>query len=172
MRSAIARLPVAAVLCFALGSSAQANCVQELATYKDAAAASELAFTPRKEGEVDSMLARFTIMFPENNVVLDGIVMDAGEPFFRPLGMIMHNCPEGDATGDEIAACTVWQGIVYGVDEFGNVNYLASTNEGKEAAKTLLFPDLGAAVQMSTAFGAGKLSAPPKDDFKQSACLE
>jgi hypothetical protein len=166
------RAVVALLLSLGFVGSAQANCVQELATYKDAATASELAFTPRKEGEVDSMLARFTIKFPENNVVLDGIVMDASEPFFRPLGMIMHNCPEGDATGDEIAACTVWQGIVYGVDEFGNVNYLASTNEGQEAAKTLLFPDLGAAVQMSTAFGAGKLSAPPKDDFKQSACLE
>jgi hypothetical protein len=166
------RATLAALLSLALASSASANCFQELATYKDAAANGELAFTPRKEGEVDSMLARFTITFPENNVVLDGIVMDAGEPFFRPLGMIMHNCPEGDATGDEIAACTVWQGIVYGVDELGNVNYLAPTNEGKEAAKTLLFPDLGAAVQMSTAFGAGKLSTPPKDDFKQSACLE
>jgi hypothetical protein len=166
------RAALAALLSLALGSSASANCIQELATYKDAAANGELAFTPRKEGEVDSMLARFTITFSENNVVLDGIVMDAGEPFFRPLGMIMHNCPEGDATGDEIAECTVWQGIVYGVDEFGNVNYLAATNEGQAAAKTLLFPDLGAAVQMSTAFGAGKLSAPPKDDFKQSACLE
>jgi hypothetical protein len=166
------RAALAALLSIALGSSASATCMQELATYKDDAANGELAFIPRKEGEVDTMLSRFTITFPENNVVLDGIVMDAGEPFFRPLGMIMHNCPEGDATGDEIAACTVWQGIVYGVDEVGNVNYLASTNEGQEAAKTLLFPDLGAAVQMSTAFGAGKLATPPKDDFKQSACLE
>jgi hypothetical protein len=166
------RAALAALLSLALASSASANCFQELATYKDAAANGELAFTPRKEGEVDSMLARFTIRFPENNVVLDGIVMDAGEPFFRPLGMIMHNCPEGDATGDEIAACTVWQGVVYGVDELGNIKYLAPTNEGKEAAKTLLFPDLGAAVQMSSAFGAGKLATPPKDDFKQSACLE
>jgi hypothetical protein len=166
------RAALAALLSIALGSSASATCMQELATYKDDAANGELAFIPRKEGEVDTMLSRFTITFPENNVVLDGIVMDAGEPFFRPLGMIMHNCPEGDATGDEIDACTVWQGIVYGVDELGNVNYLAATNEGQAAAKTLLFPDLGAAVQMSTAFGAGKLSAPPKDDFKQSACLE
>ena len=161
-----------AVFSAMIGDQASANCFQELATYKDAAANSELAFTPRKDGEVDSMLARFTITFPENNVKLDGVVMEAGEPFFRPLGMIMHNCPEGDATGDEIAACTVWQGIVYGLDGVGNVDYLASTHEGKEAAKTLLFPDLGAAVQMSTAFGAGKLTASPKDDFKQSACLE
>lgn len=161
-----------AVLSLALSGSATANCFQELAIYKDAAANGELSFTPRKDGEVDPMLARFTIRFPENNVVLDGIIMDAGEPFFRPLGMIMHNCPEGDATGDEIAACTVWQGIVYGVDQEADISYLAATNAGTPAAGTLLFPDLGAAVQMSTAFGAGKLSAPPKDDFKQSACLE
>ncbi|MGL4406527.1 MAG: hypothetical protein ACRCT6_12245, partial [Notoacmeibacter sp.] len=78
----------------------------------------------------------------------------------------------GDATGDEIAECTVWQGIVYGLDGVGNVSYLASTNEGQGAAKTLLFPDLGAAVQLSTAFGQGQLTVPPKDDFKQTACLE
>lgn len=163
---------LAAILSLVLVGSASAKCLQEIATYKDVAANGELAFIPKKDGEVDTMLARFTIIFPENNVKLDGVVMEAGEPFFRPLGMIMHNCPEGDATGDEIAACTVWQGIVYGLDELGNVNYLASTNEGQTAAKTLLFPDLGAAVQMSTAFGAGKLTAPPRDDFKQSACLE
>ena len=166
------RSVLAAVLSLAFIGSANAACFQELATYKDAAANGELVFSPRKQGEVDSMLARFTIRFPENNIVLDGIVMDAGEPFFRPLGMIMHNCPEGDATGDEIAACTVWQGIVYGLDEFGNVNYLASTYDGQAAAKTLLFPDLGAAVQFSNAFGPGKLATPPKDDFKQAACLE
>lgn len=163
---------LAGLLSFALCTPAFAECWQELATYKDANANAELAFTPRTEGEVDTMLSRFTITFPENNVKLDGIVMDAGEPFFRPLGMIMHNCPEGDATGDEIAECTVWQGIVYGLDEASNVSYLASTNEGQKAAKTLLFPDLGAAVQLSTAFGTGALSKPPKDDFKQTACLE
>ena len=163
---------VAAALSLAICNSANASCLQELAIYKDAAANGELSFTQRDASTVDATLARFTITFPENNVVLDGVVMDAGEPFFRPLGMIMHNCPEGDATGDEIAACTVWQGIVYGLDKKGSVSYLAATNESKTAASTLLFPDLGAAVQMSTAFGAGKLSASPKDDFKQSACLE
>jgi hypothetical protein len=163
---------LAAALSLVLASSASANCVQELATYKDAAANGELAFIPKKDGEVDTMLSRFTITFPENNVVLDGIITEAGEPFFRPLGMIMHKCPEGDATGDEIAACTVWQGIVYGLDKVGNVFYLPSTSEGQGAADTLLFPDLGAAVQMSTAFGAGRLTTAPKDDFKQSACLE
>lgn len=156
----------------AVCNTAQASCFQELATYKDAAANGVLAFTPKKEGEVDTMLSRFTITFPENNVKLDGVVMEAGEPYFRPLGVIMHNCPEGDATGDEIAACTVWQGIIYGVDAVGNVNYLASTDEGQEAANTLLFHDFGAAVQMSTAFGDGKLTTPPKDDFKQSACVK
>lgn len=161
-----------AIVVFAVCNTANADCFQENATYKDAAANGELSFTPKNEGEVDTMLARFTITFPENSVKLDGIVMEAGEPYFRPLGVVMHNCPEGDATGEEIAACTVWQGIVYGVDKLGNVNYLASTNEGQEAANTLLFHDFGAAVQMSKAFGTGKLTTPPNDDFKQSACIE
>jgi hypothetical protein len=164
----------AAALIFAISCAAtpaQAACWQELATYKDAAAQGELKFLP-PESDADSSLARFTITFPENNVVLDGVVMDAGEPFFRPLAIVMHKCPTGDATGAEIDACTVWQGIAYGIDALGNVSYLAALNEGQEAANTLLLPDFSAAVRMSSAWGAKGLSTAPKDDFKQSACLE
>jgi hypothetical protein len=163
---------VAALLTFALAGPASAACWQELATYKDAATGAELAFTPRDDGEVDTTLARFTITFPENNVVLDGVVMDAGDPFPRPLGMIMHKCPLGDATGDEIAACTVWQGVIYGVDGVGNAFYLPPANQGSEAAGSLLLPDFRAAVRLSSAWGAAGLSQEPGDQFMQSGCLE
>jgi hypothetical protein len=153
-------------------SMVHAACWQELAVYTDVASGAELAFTPRGDAEVDSTLARFTITFAENNVVLDGVVMDAGEPFFRPLGIVMHKCPTGDVTGEELNACTVWSGVIYGLDKVGNVFYLPSTNEGQEAANTVLLPDFGAAVRMSSAWGASGLSTAPKDDFKQSACLE
>jgi hypothetical protein len=166
------RALIAACLSLALIKTASAACWQELATYKDAGTGAELAFIPRGEAEVDTTLARFTITFPENNVVLDGVVMDAGDPFPRPLGIIMHNCPTGDATGDEIAACTVWQGIIYGLDGVGNANYLAPSGEGNEAAKALLFHDLRAAVRLSSAWGDGKLSQEPGDQFTQSVCLE
>jgi hypothetical protein len=60
------------------------------------------------------MLHRLSLSFAESGVTMDGVVMLAGEPD-RPWGMVMHNCPEGDATGAEIAACTVWQGPVYAI---------------------------------------------------------
>jgi hypothetical protein len=166
------RAPIAAILSLALASSASAACWQELAIYKDAATGAELSFTPRGEGEVDTTLARFTIRFPENNVAFDGVVMDAGDPFPRPLGIIMHKCPQGDATGDEIAACTIWQGIVYGLDGVGNANYLAPAHEGNEAAKALLFHDLRAAVRLSAAWGAQGLSQEPGDQFTLAGCQE
>jgi hypothetical protein len=164
------RTILAAFLSFALAAPASAACWQELAIYRDVATGAELSFTPRGADDVDTTLARFTITFPENNVVFDGVVMDAGDPFPRPLGILMHKCPEGDATGDEIAACTIWQGIVYGLDGVGNANYLAPANEGNEAAKALLFHDLRAAVRLSAAWGAAGLSTPPNDDFKFKAC--
>jgi NAD(P)-dependent dehydrogenase (short-subunit alcohol dehydrogenase family) len=34
--------------------------------------------------------------------------------------MVMHNCPEGDVTGEEIAACTVWEGVIYTLDGLVN----------------------------------------------------
>jgi hypothetical protein len=150
-------------------AGAQEQCWQENAVYADAATGAELTFLP-PQSDADSSFARFSITFAENNIVLDGVVMDAGEPFFRPLGIIMHKCPTGDVTGDELAACTIWQGIVYGLDGAGNAPYLAPMNEGAEAARTLLFPDLRAAVRLSSVWGAAGLSTPPNDDFKFKAC--
>jgi hypothetical protein len=162
-------LAILAALLPAVSAGAQEPCWQENAVYADAATEAELKFLP-PQSDADGTFARFTITFPENGVMLDGVVMDAGEPFFRPLGVIMHKCPTGDVTGAELDACTIWQGIVYGLDGVGNAPYLAPMNEGSEAAKTLLFPDLRAAVRLSSVWGAAGLSTPPNDDFKFAAC--
>lgn len=166
MRRAVACL---IALAPAQAAGAQEPCWQENAVYADAATGAELKFLA-PESDADGSFARFSITFPENNVVLDGVVMDAGEPFFRPLGIIMHKCPTGDVTGAELDACTLWQGIVYGLDGAGNAPYLAPMNQGSEAAKTLLFPDLRAALRLSSVWGAAGLSTPPNDDFKFKAC--
>jgi hypothetical protein len=158
-----------ALLAPAVAGAQEQPCWQENAIYSDPATQAELKFLP-PESEADGSFARFTITFTENNIVLDGVVMDAGEPFFRPLGIVMHKCPTGDVTGEELAACTIWQGIVYGLDGVGNAPYLAPMNEGSEAARALLFPDLRAAVRLSSVWGAAGLSTPPNDDFKFKAC--
>ncbi|MCU0832042.1 MAG: hypothetical protein MUC58_11120 [Rhizobiaceae bacterium] len=158
-----------ALLLPAFAAGAEEQCWQENAVYSDPATNAELKFLP-PESDADGSFARFTITFPENAIVLDGVVMDAGEPFFRPLGIIMHKCPTGDVTGAELDACTIWQGIVYGLDGVGNAPYLAPMNEGSQAARTLLFPDLRASVRLSSVWGASGLSTPPNDDFKFKAC--
>jgi hypothetical protein len=162
MRRALASLMA---LLPAVSAAAQEPCWQDNAVYSEPAANAQLTFLP-PESAADGTFARFSITFPENNVVLDGVVMDAGEPFPRPLGIIMHKCP----TGDELAACTIWQGIIYGLDDVGNAFYLPPMNEGAQAAQTLLFHDLRAAVRLSAVWGAAGLSTPPNDDFRFKAC--
>ncbi|NJR13589.1 MAG: hypothetical protein HC779_04330 [Phyllobacteriaceae bacterium] len=154
-------------------AGAQEPCWQDNAVYTDAATQAELKFLP-PQSDADGSFARFTITFPENSIVFDGVVMDAGEPFFRPLGIIMHKCPTGDVTGDELAACTIWQGIIYGLDTVGNAFYLPPMNQGAEAANTLLFPDFKVPrCRLSSVVGRRSgLSTPPKDDFKFKACAQ
>ena len=84
----------------------------------------------------------------------------------------MYNCPEGDATGAEIDACMVWEGPIYGIDSLGNVSAVPDAGLGEEAMATILLPDFGAAVRMSSAWGAEGLSVAPKDDFRLKACQE
>jgi hypothetical protein len=147
-----------------------AACFQELAIYGEAQANAEIAFQDDMH-PAEPSLNRFVVRFPENAVSMDGMVMMAGEPS-RPWAMVMYNCPEGDATGAEIDACMVWEGPVYGIDSLGNVSAVPDAGQGEEAMATILLPDFGASVRMSSAWGAQGLSVAPKDDFRLKACQE
>lgn len=149
---------------------ASAACFQELAVYGEAQAGAEIAF----EGDLhpaEPSLNRFSVTFPEHAVRMDGIVMMAGEPP-RPRAMVMHNCPEGDATGAEIDACMVWEGQIYGIDALGNVSAVPQSGQGEDAMATILMPDFGVAVRQSQAWGADGLSVAPRDDFRLTGCQE
>ena len=98
-------------------------------------------------------------------MVLDGIVMP-GDPE-RSNGMVMHNCPEGDATGEEIAACTVWEGVIYALD--GGDAALLPDETGK-AAESLLLAGFGASLRYSTLWEEGKASVVPWDVLKRKGC--
>ncbi|KGF67204.1 hypothetical protein LL06_23635 [Hoeflea sp. BAL378] len=154
----------------AAAAPASAACFQELALYSEAQAGAEITFQADLH-PAEPSLNRFTVTFPEHAVRMDGLVMMAGEPS-RPWAMVMHNCPEGDATGAEIAACMIWEGPVYGIDALGNVSAVPAAGEGQEAIETILLPDFGAAVRMSSVWGAEGLSVAPKDDFRLSGCQE
>lgn len=152
-----------------LGPAAAQDCFQDHGLYGEPQAESVLEFRDATD-PVDSTLGRFSITFPENGVTFDGVILDAGEPFWRPWGIVMFNCPEGDATGAEIAACTVWEGVIYGLDNAGNVFWLPPLANGEAAADRILLPDFSASVRLSSAWGDGKLSTPPRDDFAYSGC--
>lgn len=142
-----------------------AACKQELAVYSEPETSASLEFRP--EGVATSH--EFRLVFAENHIVLDGIVMWT-EGVARPQGMLMHNCPEGDVTGEELAACTVWQGVVYAVDEQGHIDLLPPA--GADAAAQLLLPDLAASLRHSSAYGMSGLSKMPWDAFRLSGCQE
>ncbi|WP_200914051.1 hypothetical protein, partial [Microbacterium sp. Leaf203] len=64
---------------------------------------------------------------------------------------LMYKCPDGDVTGAELQACTLWQGVIYAADETGVVSLLPKKGD---APKTLIFPDLGPSLRHSSAYGA------------------
>jgi hypothetical protein len=156
-----------AALALAGADPARAACPQELAVYTDRDKAASLEFRPAPpEAAVRS--SAFRVLFAQSGVSVDGIVLWTDE-VPRPFGMLMHDCPEGDVTGEEIAACTVWQGVIYRADADGAVGLLAK--EGP-AAERLLLPDFGPSVRHSALYGAGGISILPFDVFDLSGCQE
>jgi len=164
------RIALAIFALAVVSTPASAGCWQELAVYKEAQAGAEIDFLGARPD--DGVLHRFKVLFPENSVMFEGTVFPGDAPVSRPWAVVTYNCPHGDATGEEIAACTVWEGPVYGIDGTGNVFFLPEANNGEEAAETMLLPDFAAAVRLSAAWGAKGLSTAPKDDFKLSGCQE
>jgi hypothetical protein len=164
MRLAASASTLSALL--AVSPADAAGCLQEQAIYGDADGAYELRFEP--VGSPSAATSNhFKIKVGKTDLVLDGIVMQSDEPV-RANGMIMHNCPEGDVTGDDIAACTVWQGVIYSVGTDGTVASLPG--EGLEAASQVLLPDFGPAVRNSSIWG--KATVAPWDVLTFKECSQ
>lgn len=154
-------LPTASVLsALAANPVPAAVCTQEHAIYADRDGAYELAFSP-VGSEAAAITHRFRMRAVKGDLVLDGHIM-MGEEVTRSIGMVMHNCPEGDVTGAEIAACTVWQGVAYPIDATGTPGEVIPA-EGDAAADRLLFAGIGPSLRFSSAWEAGKLSVAPWD---------
>ena len=165
-RRAPAFVWIAALAGVAASAPTLAACPIELAVYGDRDGAASVEFIPTVEGAAVTNTFR---MLLGDDVVLDGIVMWSQE-VARPNGMLMHDCPEGDVTGDEIAACTPWQGVIYTSDTSGTIGLLPA--EGTGAPETLIFPDLGPALRQSSAYGGGGFSNVPWDVFALKGCQE
>ncbi|KQW28055.1 hypothetical protein ASE36_16525 [Rhizobium sp. Root274] len=140
-----------------------ADCRIEKATYREAETGLELVFEAAS-GENTPVTHGFSTTI--GKLKLNGYVMYDAE-IERPVGMLMNNCPEGDVTGADLAACTVWKGIVYGIDtKTGHVDLLPP--EGADAPDALLLPGFGPSVIASSA-GKG-LETSPWDVFEFKGC--
>lgn len=140
-----------------------ADCLIEKATYREAETGVELVFAAAS-GENTPVSHGFSTEI--GTFKLNGHVMFDPE-IERPIGMLMNNCPEGDVTGATIAACTVWKGIVYGIDETtGHVDLLPP--EGADAPDALLLPGFGPSI-LSSAVGKAMNNA-PWDVFEFKGC--
>jgi hypothetical protein len=146
--------------------SAYAACPMELSVYGDRDDAAWIDFRPTGESAVVTNSFKMVL---EKGVVLDGIVMWS-EGVKRPYASLMYQCPEGDVTGEEIAACTLWEGVIYAADTNGKVDLIPA--EGEAAPPALIFPDLGPTLRMSAAYGEDGFSKLPWDVFALKGCQE
>jgi hypothetical protein len=160
----VARIAAAAIL-ISLASPALAACPVELATYAGRGGMPAIEFRPT----ADSMTVTNSFRMLMGEEELDGIVMwTAGVS--RSWGILMDDCPEGDLTGSEISECTIWEGVVYAVDETGEVGLLPG--EGEPAPKALILADLGAWLSQSEAWRKTGSLGEPWDVFTLSGCQE
>jgi len=148
-------------------AAARAACPQELAVYSEPDVQAGLEFTPATHGAMPTH--NFKVKFPENAVILDGVVMTT-EGVTRPHGTLMHKCPEGDVTGEELAACTIWQGTIYAVNEKGDAGLLPP--QGQPAARQIILTDFAAFARESSIWGMTGISKLPGDIFSMSGCQE
>lgn len=160
-----AALAAIGTLLFQPGLAEAARCTQDQAIYTDSKHAYELAFGP-VDADSSASTHRFQVAVKGSGIVLDGYVMPS-EPVDRPNGMLFYNCPEGDATGADLAACTVWQGVIY-ASEKGRIDLLPP--QGADAAQEILLPGFGPALQASSAWGPKKATIAPWDVLTLKGC--
>lgn len=160
------RIGAAGFAALAAVTPAQAACPVERAIYRDIEGTASLEFIP--DSETAAVTNGFTMRL-DSGVMLDGIVMWT-EGVRRPNGMLSYKCPEGDVTGEELAACTVWQGVIYTSDAAGNIALLPAATA--EAPAQLIFPDLGPSLRDSAAYGVNGFTEVPWDVFAFSSCRE
>ena len=145
-------------------AAAAADCLIERAVYAEPEAGVELRFDA--SGENTPLSHRFSLVSSNAKMKVDGHVLYDPE-IERPVAMALDNCPEGDVTGADIAACTIWKGIIYAAGKAtGQVDLIPG--EGADAPDSLILPGFGPAIAAST-FGAA-MTAMPWDVFKFKQC--
>ncbi|OCW59025.1 hypothetical protein [Hoeflea olei] len=158
------RIPGAAFLIAVIAASpVLAACPQQLAVYEGVDGIGALEFAGGGAG-----------MHPELRLLYEGVepvtaYLSHDGTLGRTEVMIPLNCPEGDVTGAELAACLVYQGTVYTVAGDG-VGQLPAA--GGDAAERLFLPNLKVALWQNPQFGDRGPAEPPAELFRLSGCQE
>ncbi|MCO4317383.1 hypothetical protein M8997_009335 [Phyllobacterium sp. 21LDTY02-6] len=144
-----------------------AACTQDRAIYADADDRYTLTFQRQAGDSAENLASEFFLKDGESQLQLSGVVMREGAAS-RPQAALMYDCPSGDATGAELAACTVWQGVIYGLKEGADAELLPRAAE--PAAQAVLLPDL-AGTAAGFDFKLDKpLGAMPPDVYRFKEC--
>ena len=149
-----------------VGTPAFAACPQEKAIYGDSDSAYELRFEP-VGSEAAAASNHFKLVVLSSPITLDGVVMRSDDPA-RSDGILMFHCPQGDVTGADLRACTIWQGPIYAAGADGVIDVLPA--EGAEAAQRVLLSSLGPAIRQSSIWGKGKAHVAPWDVLTFKGC--
>ena len=158
---------MAAALLLWTGSltAADAACPIEFAVYQSADSKTAIDFTPNHNVGA-SVTNSFRLVMQDG--IIPGHVQWSEQPASRSFGSLMLDCPEGDATGEELAVCRIWQGVIYIVEADGAAGLLPE--QGKPAPRRLLFSGLGPALAAAPSFKKSNL--PASDFFQLSGCQE
>lgn len=159
-----ARLVLPLALLIGAATAAMAACPQELAVYRGADGIGALEFTGGGAG----MHSEMRLLYPGVEPVT--IYLSHDDRLDRAVAMLPLNCPEGDVTGEELAACLVYQGPVYEIDRESGVGGLPGA--GVDAAESLLLPGLASALWGNPQFDGAGPKDRPAELFEISGCQE
>ncbi len=111
----------------------------------------------------------FRVLLGQSATLLQGFVY-AGEGNAAMEAVVLDNCPDGDVTGAELDACTVWRGAIRAVDADGNPQPLPGADQ--PAAGFLQLDGLSAALAASEKHAHADLPAGGFETFTLLACQE
>lgn len=147
------------------GSVSASECQQGSARYVDPESGLLLSFS--SFGENVQVMHQFTIGLEKADTQLEGFVVVDGEPL-RPVSFVVNQCPDGDVTGEELAACTVWKGVPYGRFSDGNIGLLPLAED--EAVTQILLPDFTRSVMSNPVWEEIETNNEPFEVFDFKDC--
>lgn len=158
------RLMASLTLILAQAGSAFAACPQGLAVYKGVEGIGELNF----QGGNAEATRQIALIFPDVEPVVGYFTSN---PAIGRVEMVIPlKCPEGDVTGEELAACVVYSSALYAINHAGDVAPLPESDE--PAAEQILFPNLVPALWDNPQFGGNGPKSHPAEIYRLSGCQE